>query len=77
MATLRFHWDFFGPDARGTAEHFLEHVDEFCANEGITGHRHRVMELPGRATASLDWDEKHLALVRDRLRPKRAERFME
>lgn len=24
------HWDFFGPDAQKTAEHFKKHVDEFA-----------------------------------------------
>ena len=36
MGLLRFHWDFFGPDAEPTAEHFLKHLDEFCAREGIS-----------------------------------------
>lgn len=74
MALLRFHWDFFGPDAPVTAEHFLRHVDEFCARQGITGQRHWVTALPVRCTATLECDEMHLVLVRDRLRPKRAER---
>ncbi len=74
MPLLRFHWDFFGPDAPETAEHFLRHVDEFCAKETITGYRHWVTKLPVRCTATLECDESHLILVRDRLRPKRAER---
>ena len=36
MSQLRFHWDFFGPDAPTTAEHFLEHLEDFCAREGIS-----------------------------------------
>lgn len=76
MARLRFHWDFFGPDASATAEHFLHHVEEFCAKEGINGHRHWVTPLPVRCTATLECDEEHLVLVRDRLRPKRAERVV-
>ncbi len=74
MARLRFHWDFFGPDALATAEHFLHHVDEFCAKEGISRHRHWVTKFPVRCTATLECDEAHLIIVRDRLRPKRAER---
>ncbi|MBL7962615.1 MAG: hypothetical protein JNM31_02110 [Flavobacteriales bacterium] len=74
MGLLRFHWDFFGPDAPTTAEHFLRHVDEFSAAEGITGQRHWVTQLPMRCTATLECDEQYLKLVRDRLRPKRAER---
>lgn len=77
MASLRFHWDFFGPDAPATAEHFLRHVDEFCTREGISGQRHWVTQHPMRCTATLECDERHLVLVRDRLRPKRAERVLE
>lgn len=73
-ALLHFHWDFFGPDAQATAEHFLHHVDEFCAGQGISGHRHWTTALQGRVTATLACDEAHLPLVRDRLRPRRAER---
>jgi hypothetical protein len=74
MSLLRFHWDFFGPDAEPTAVHFLKHVDEFCAKEGISGQRHWVTKLPVRCTATLECDESHMIRVRDRLRPKRAER---
>lgn len=77
MPLLRFHWDFFGPDAEPTAEHFLKHLDEFCAREGITAHRHWVTKLPVRCTAVLECDEKHLKLVRDALRPVRGERVLE
>lgn len=74
MAKLRFHWDFFGPDAEATARHFLEHVDEFCGMEGIEDHENGVSVQAMRAVATLECDERYLVLVRDRLRPKRAER---
>jgi hypothetical protein len=77
MALLRFHWDFFGPDAPTTAKHFLRHVDEFCAREQISGYRHWVSTLPVRATATLECDEQHLKVVRDALRPKRGEKVVE
>lgn len=77
MSLLRFHWDFFGPDALETAQHFLRHVDEFCSRSGIEGHRHWTTALPVRVTATLECDEQHLAIVRDGLRPKRAERVLE
>ncbi len=76
MGLLRFHWDFFGPDAAATAAHFLHHVDEFCTREGIHGQRHWSMPTPAGHTATLECGEEHLALVRDRLRPKRAERVL-
>jgi hypothetical protein len=77
MAQLRFHWDFFGPDAPTTAEHFLRHVDEFCLRNGIAGHRHWVTKLPVRVSATLECDEAYLKVVRDALRPKRAEKVLE
>lgn len=30
-----FHWDFFGPTAKGTAEHFLHHLTEFIAQREL------------------------------------------
>jgi len=77
MSLLRFYWDFFGPDAPQTAAHFLHHVDEFCARNMITGHRHWTTELAARVTATLECDGAHLVVIRDSLRPKRAERVLE
>lgn len=74
MALLRFHWDFFGPDATGTAEHFVKHLHEFCEREGIAERRAWTAAAGARHVATLECDERHLVLVRDRLRPKRAER---
>ncbi|MCB0764308.1 MAG: hypothetical protein R2815_08085 [Flavobacteriales bacterium] len=77
MAALRFHWDFFGPDALRTAEHFLVHLDRFCAMEGVVHYTHWTTVLRSGASATLECDEAHLALIRDRLRPRRAERVLE
>lgn len=77
MSLLRFHWDFFGPDAKHTAEHFLEKIDSFCDREGIRDYKHWVREQQLRSIAILECDEKHLVIVRDRLRPKRGERVIE
>ncbi len=77
MALLRFHWDFFGPDAPKTAEYFLEKIDAFCDREGIRGYTHWVRQEPMRSIAILECDEKHLITVRDKLRPKRGERVLE
>lgn len=74
MALLRFHWDFFGSDAMPTAEHFVKHLNEFCEREGIVERRAWASPLPMRCTATLECDESQMKLVRDRLRPKRAER---
>lgn len=74
MATLRFHWDFFGPDASPTAAHFVKHLEEFCTREGIAQRRSWVSTATNGCTASLECEEAHMTLIRDRLRPKRAER---
>jgi hypothetical protein len=74
MAVLRFHWDFRGPDAQRTAEHFCKHLEEFCEREKITARRTWTTGFPVRVIATLECGEEHLKLVRDRLRPKRAER---
>lgn len=75
MPTLRFHWDFLGPDAGPTAKHFCHHVDEFCAKHGLAGYRTFTTMEGRRCVASLECDERHMVLVRDLLRPKRAERL--
>lgn len=74
MALLHFHWDFFGPDALRTAEHFCTHLQEFCKTEGVDPIRTWTTDMNMRCVASLECDEQHLVLLRDRLRPKRAER---
>ena len=76
MGLLRFHCDFFGPDALPTAVHFLKHLDQFCAKEGVEGYRHWTIDQKIRAVAVLECDEGHLPLIRERLRPKRAERVL-
>lgn len=77
MGLLRFHWDHFGPDAPETARHFLRHLDEFCQRNAIEGYRHWVTEHPLHSVSTLECDEKHLAIIRDPLRPKRAERVLD
>ncbi len=32
-----YYWDFFGPNAEGTAEHFVRHVAELFEKNGIAG----------------------------------------
>ena len=55
-------------------EHFCKHLEEFCAREGISSRRTWVTALPVKCIATLECAEEHLKLVRDRLRPRRAER---
>lgn len=76
MGLLRFHWDFFGPDAQRTADHFLHHLDEFNGRAGITTYQHWTRNKGVLVTAILECDEQHLAVVRDTLKPVRAERVL-
>jgi len=77
MGLIRLHWDFFGPDARPTAEHFLRHLDQFCEREGVTGYTHWVREHPARTSAVMECDERHMEPLRNALRPVRGERVLE
>ncbi|MBP6310710.1 MAG: hypothetical protein KA408_00455 [Flavobacteriales bacterium] len=77
MPLLRFHWDFFGPDAQPTADHFLKHLDTFCGKHLIKGYRHWTTDHTVRVEATLECDQIHMLLIRDALKPKRAERVLE
>ena len=33
----RYFWDFFGPDAERTAQHFQRHLDEFLQKHACSG----------------------------------------
>lgn len=32
-----YFWDFFGPSAQGTAEHFEKHLSEFLSTQSLDG----------------------------------------
>ena len=32
-----YHWDFFGPSAQRTAEHFRKHLDAFLVENALKG----------------------------------------
>lgn len=70
--TIRLIWDFFGPDARGTATHHGIHLQEFFTRDAL-----EVLEL-GLGTAgeghAMSWCEIHAAdeeKVAEALRPQR------
>ena len=35
--TRKLIWDFFGPNAAGTAAHFLKHLEQFLQANGASG----------------------------------------
>lgn len=65
-----FYWDFYGPDARPTAEHHAGHVAEFLARHGIAGAT-GVEEGQGYAAAWATLPSEHLDAVGRALRPRR------
>ncbi len=66
------HWDFFGPQAEPTAQHFLVHLDEFLAREKIEGCRTGVAsQRAGHAATWCETPAKHEATLISALRPRR------
>lgn len=69
------YWDFYGPTAQGTAEHFHRHLDEFLAREGFDACETGVDLIePGRhAAARCRCSESLVAVIGRALRPHRVE----
>lgn len=67
------YWDFFGPDAEGTAEHFRRHLEQFLAGEAIDGCRIGLESAgPGHhAVACRPPTASACATIVARLRPRR------
>lgn len=68
----RLIWDFFGPRAEGTAQHFAKHLGEFFARESLP-----LVDSGVAEEADLHWtafcevDEATAEVVRTALRPQR------
>lgn len=69
----RYFWDFFGPRAQGTAEHFARHLIENLATRGLTGCEVSVVvgDAGHVAVGCVAPPEHHCAIERS-LRPQRA-----
>ena len=70
----RFFWDFYGGQSRGTASHFLAHLEEFLSRNDITDCPMGVESYSMIHHAT--WcvvDEQLGELVMTSLRPHRAE----
>jgi pimeloyl-ACP methyl ester carboxylesterase len=67
------YWDFFGPTAQGTAEHFHRHLDEFLVREQLEGCETGVeTPEPGRhAAAWCRTPEELVAVLSRALKPRR------
>jgi uncharacterized protein len=70
-ATL--YWDYYGPPAEGTAEHFRVHLDEFLTREQLAGCTTGVLvDEPGRhAAAWCTCPEPLVPILGRALRPRR------
>lgn len=68
----KYFWDFRGPTAVGTAEHFREHLDEFLQREGIEGcETGTESEGPGHGAAWCRAPAAAEAAIERALRPRR------
>lgn len=67
-----FYWDYYGPDAEGTARHFLVHLGEYIVRAGVADCERGVEST--RAGHCAVWckapDDAREAMLR--LRPRRA-----
>ena len=72
MARYTYLWDFFGPQARPTAEHFERHLLQFIEREGLaecaTGTR---SEQAGHVACYVVSDEVNEAALVRALKPAR------
>ncbi len=73
MPGKALYWDFFGPDAEGTAVHFRKHLEEFLVAEAVDGCELALESAgPGHSAICCRTPEPALALLTQRLRPRRA-----
>lgn len=69
----RYFWDFFGPRARGTAEHFARHLDQDLAANGVTGCAVSVEDGdPGHVAVVCATPMEHYVAIERAFRPQRA-----
>ena len=72
---LKLIWDFYGEDAKPTAEHHVVHLKQFSEKENIPFFGAGIDSISEIHTiAYLIIDEKNMIPVRDALKPKRGER---
>lgn len=74
MTTKTYFWDFFGPQAHGTAAHFVRHTTEFFQKNGIEGCTVDVTsDREGHHAARCVAPEAAWTVIERSLRPRRAE----
>lgn len=71
---IKLLWDFFGPEARKTAEHHEQHLKEFAQREKFNLITSGVEQFaPQGYAAFMVVPETEMIAARDALKPKRGE----
>lgn len=72
MTWVKLVWDFHGPDAKGTAEHHVIHLNEFVKREAIESKGSGVeSQTDTHHIAYLIVHKDNMIAIRDALRPTR------
>jgi hypothetical protein len=67
-----YYWDFFGPHAERTAEHFKRHLDGFLCDNGCDGCSTGVeSQSTGHFAAYCAAADEHEQLITSALKPRR------
>jgi len=70
---VKFVWDFFGLDAKKTAEHSLHHVEDFLIKSKINFHSKGFLQESSHHFYSFVVIEmEFLEIIKEKLRPHRA-----
>ncbi len=71
---IKLIWDFFGEDAKKTAEHHAIHLKEFAKMKTLKNTDSGTEEVSAQEhLAFLIVEEENMIVVRDALRPKRGQ----
>jgi hypothetical protein len=73
MRKIKMIWDFRGPDGLEIAKHHQKHLDEFIKLEKLDSRADFQEINEVYAIAFMIVEEKNMILVRDALKPHRAE----
>ena len=73
MASLRFVWEFFGPDSSQLANHHYIHLNEFFSKENISNINTGVEQESSNFSYSyVVIDDSYLELIKSSLKPHKA-----
>ena len=68
----RLYWDYYGGDAQGTAGHFMVHLADYLARNGLAATARGVeSDRPGHGAAWAEVPDEAVEALIKALRPKR------